>query len=42
MAVITESSSSVYIRRVQSNYIIFFLSVIRILAGGFRKGGEVK
>lgn len=40
MSVIVESSSSVYIRRMQSNYM--FSSVIRFLDGGFCRGGEVK
>lgn len=40
MAVIIESSSSVYIRRLQSNYMFF--SVIRFLDGEFFRGGEIK
>lgn len=40
MTVIIESSSLVYIRRLQFNYIFF--SVIRFLDGGFCQGREVK
>lgn len=38
MAVITESSSSVYIRRVQSNYIFFFCDKIFWMVGFIRVG----
>lgn len=38
---IIESSSLVYIRRLQSNYIYFF-SAVGFLDGGFCRGGEVK